>query len=148
MKRKILPPVYFLGALLAMGALHSLAPMYRYWTFPSALFGLLPLALGIVLNVMADREFHRHHTTVKPFEPSSALVTAFPFSVSRNPMYVGITLMLVGVAMLLGTISALVPALAFPLLMDVLFVRTEEAMLAEAFGAQWERYRASVRRWM
>ena len=148
MKRKILPPVYFLGALLTMGALHVLAPVYRYWTFPVALVGLVPLALGIIVNIVADRKFLNHNTTVKPFERSSALVRSFPFSVSRNPMYVGITAMLLGVAMLMGTASPLVPVLVFPILMDRLFVRAEEAMLAEAFGADWEEYRASVRRWI
>ena len=148
MKRKILPPIYFLGSLVAMGVLHFVVPLYRFWTFPAALFGALPLALGVFLNVMADRQFQRNNTTVKPFERSSALVTSFPFSISRNPMYVGVTLMLFGVAMLLGTATSFVPALAFPVLMDRLFVRAEEAMLAEAFGAEWGEYRASVRRWI
>ena len=148
MKQKILPPIYFLGSLVAMGVFHFVVPLYRYWTFPAALFGALPLAVGVFLNVMADRQFQRNNTTVKPFERSSALVTSFPFSISRNPMYVGVTLMLFGVAMLLGTATSFVPALAFPVLMDRLFVRAEEAMLAEAFGPEWGEYRVSVRRWI
>ncbi len=123
-------------------------PLYRYWTFPAALLGILPLLLGVLINVLADKQFHLNQTTVKPFERSSTLVTSFPFSVSRNPMYVGITLMLLGVAMLLGTVTSFVPVLAFPVLMDRLFVRMEESMLAEAFGVEWERYDSSVRRWL
>jgi protein-S-isoprenylcysteine O-methyltransferase Ste14 len=108
----------------------------------------LPLVIGIALNVAADRQFKHHQTTVKPFERSSALVTAFPFSLSRNPMYVGITLMLAGVALLLGTVSPLLPVAAFAILMDIHFVRMEERMLAEAFGSEWDNYRARVRRWL
>jgi protein-S-isoprenylcysteine O-methyltransferase Ste14 len=145
---KILPPVYFSLALVAMAGLHFLWPVARYLSLPGGLIGLLPLSIGIALNVAADRQFKRHQTTVKPFERSSALVATFPFSVSRNPMYLGITLMLVGVALLLGTVSPLLPAAAFPVLMDVYFIRAEERMLAEAFGSEWERYRARVRRWL
>ena len=148
MKLNVLPPVYFLGSLIAMSVLHFVVPLYRYWTFPAALFGTLPLALGVFLNVVADRQFQRNHTTVRPFEQSSTLVTSFPFSVTRNPMYVGVTLMLLGVAMLLGTATSLVPAFVFPVLMHRLFVRAEEAMLAEAFGDDWGEYRGSVRRWI
>jgi protein-S-isoprenylcysteine O-methyltransferase Ste14 len=88
---KVLPPVYFLLALVAMAGLHFLWPVARYLSLPGSLIGLLPLVIGIGLNLAADRQFKRHQTTVKPFERSSALVTAFPFSLSRNPMYVGIT---------------------------------------------------------
>ena len=139
---------YFLGSLIVMGGLHFLMPLYRYWTFPTALLGILPLLLGVLINVLADKQFHLNQTTVKPFERSSTLVTSFPFSVSRNPMYVSITLMLLGAAMLLGTVTSFVPVLAFPVLMDRLFVRWEESMLAEAFDVEWKRYSTSVRRWL
>ncbi len=145
---KVLPPVYFLLALVSMAGLHFLWPVSRYLSFPASLIGLLPLLTGIGLNIAADRQFNRHQTTIKPFERSATLVTAFPFSASRNPMYVGITLMLAGAALLLGTVSLLIPAAAFPILMHIRFVRVEERMLAETFGPEWERYRARVRRWL
>jgi len=146
--KKVLPPTYFLLALLAMPALHFLWPVRRYWDFPINLAGLVPLVCGIVLNVVADREFKHHQTTVKPFEKSSALVTVFPFSFSRNPMYLGITSMLLGVALLFGTVSPLLPVAAFAILMDVYFIRVEERMLVDSFSDEWTRYSAQVRRWL
>jgi len=148
MLSKTLPPTYFLLALVAMPALHLVWPLLRYWEFPINLIGLVPLACGIVLNVVADRQFKHHQTTVKPFEKSSALVTAFPFSFSRNPMYLGITLMLLGVALHFGTVSPLVPVAAFAILMDLYFIRVEERMLADSFSHDWEKYRSLVRRWL
>ncbi len=145
---RVLPPTYFLLALVAMTLLHFLWPIHRYGELPLTLIGIAPLALGISLNVVADRRFKHHQTTVKPFEQSSALITAFPFSISRNPMYLGITLMLLGIALLFGTVSALMPAVAFVILMDRRFVRLEERMLAERFGKEWSQYRAQVRRWL
>jgi protein-S-isoprenylcysteine O-methyltransferase Ste14 len=146
--KKPLPPVYFLLALVLMAVLHFTFPIYRYWAFPMSLLGLVPLVLGVALNVTADQAFKKYDTTVKPFEQSSALVTEFPFSISRNPMYVGITLMLLGVALLLGSASSLVPVLVFPYLLSRMFIRKEEQMLTETFPADWERYRSTVRRWI
>jgi protein-S-isoprenylcysteine O-methyltransferase Ste14 len=146
--KKTLPPTYFFLALVAMPVLHFVWPLRRYWDFPISLAGLLPLMCGIALNVVADRQFKHHKTTVKPFEKSSALVTGFPFSLCRNPMYLGITLMLLGIALLFGTVSPLVPVVAFALLMDLRLIRVEERMLAESFRHEWEQYRAQVRRWL
>ena len=148
MKGKVLPPVYFLLALVAMAGLHFVWPGVQYVSFPGNLIGLVPLGAGVALNAAADRQFKQHRTTVKPFQESSALVTGFPFSVSRNPMYVGITLMLVGVALLLGTVTPWVPVVVFAILMDRRFVSVEERMLAETFGSEWETYRIRVRRWI
>ncbi|HSM18264.1 MAG TPA: isoprenylcysteine carboxylmethyltransferase family protein [Gemmatimonadales bacterium] len=138
--KRTLPPTYFLLALVATVLLHFLWPLRHYWGLPWSLVGTVPLAVGMSLSVLADREFKRYQTTVKPFEPSTALVTAFPFSVSRNPMYLGLTAMLLGVALLLGSVSALVPAVVFVVLMDRRFIRIEERMLAEQFGDEWSAY--------
>jgi protein-S-isoprenylcysteine O-methyltransferase Ste14 len=146
--KKALPPIYVLLALAVMTALHLAFPVHRYWSFPLALTGAVPLVLGILLNVAADRQFKRHETTVKPFQLSSALVAAFPFSISRNPMYLGMSLLLLGVALLLGTVTALVPVVIFPYVMDRNFIRMEERMLAETFGREWEEYQTRVRRWI
>ena len=148
MKGKVLPPVYFLVALVAMAGLHFVWPVAQYVSFPGTLIGLVPLGAGVALNIAAERQFKHHQTTVKPFQESTALVTGFPFSLSRNPMYVGITLMLAGVALLLGTVTPWAPVVVFPVLMDLRFIRMEERMLAETFGSEWEQYRARVRRWI
>jgi len=147
MKRP-LPPTYFLAALVLITLLHVAFPVYRFWAFPLLLLGIVPLALGIALNLIADGHFRRTETTVKPFEQPTALVTEFPFSISRNPMYVGLTLMLLGVVLLLGSVSSMIPVAVFPFVMDRVFIRSEEQQLAVTFGADWERYRSRVRRWV
>lgn len=146
--KKTLPPAYLFLALIAQLVLHLAWPVHRYWGVPLNLIGLGPLAAGAWLNVAADREFKRHQTTVRPFERSSALVTVFPFALSRHPMYLGLTLILLGTALLFGTVSPLLPAATFALLMDRHFIPVEERMLGETFGAEWERYRERVRRWL
>ncbi|UCG85615.1 MAG: isoprenylcysteine carboxylmethyltransferase family protein [Gemmatimonadota bacterium] len=143
-----LPPTYFLVAVILAVALHLAFPVLRFWTVPLSLVGIVPLILGIVLNLTADHRFKQYQTTVKPFEQSASLVTEFPFSISRNPMYLGLTLMLLGVALLLGSVSSLVPVLLFPYVMNYVFIRQEEQQLAATFGTDWERYSSRVRRWI
>ncbi len=147
-KRPILPPVYFLMALIATVLVWLLLPEWRVTSgLVRGLGGALLLA-GVAVNVVADRAFARHGTTVKPFEESSALVTAGIFGLTRNPMYLGVVLMLAGVSMLLGSLVALVPALLLAIFLDRRFIRVEEEMLAEKFGDAWQTYRARTRRWL
>ena len=63
---------------------------------------MVPLALGIALNLAADNSFKRYKTTVKPVENSTVLITAGVFRLSRHPMYLGFVLILVGITLLMG----------------------------------------------
>jgi len=146
--RAILPPAYLGIALFLMVLLDLAIPILRIITFPASLLGCVLIAIGATLNLLADRAFKTHGTTVKPFERSDHLVTNGVFAISRHPMYLGMTLILVGFAVLLGTLTPFVVAAAFAVLLDVRFVRVEERMLAETFGDDWHVYRRRVRRWL
>jgi protein-S-isoprenylcysteine O-methyltransferase Ste14 len=145
---KIMPPTWLLIAISVMIILHFLLP--GGWVVPKVwnLTGLVFLTAGVMANLMADSAFHKAHTTVKPFEESTVLVTDGVFQLSRNPMYLGFVLILAGIAMLLRTISPYVVILAFVILIDTTYVRVEERILAEKFGAAWEAYQSRTRRWL
>lgn len=145
--KKVLPPTYLLISILVMLVLGLLFPII--WVFQPFwnLLGLLPLALGILLNLNADRAFHQAHTTVKPFAQSSTLVTEGVYQISRNPMYLGFALILIGIAILLRSLLPYLIVAIFVLLIDRLFIRIEEQMLAGQFGDQWKTYRKKTRRW-
>ncbi len=147
-RKPILPPTYFAVALLAMLLCSFVIPILRGITFPVSLLGLVPVVLGAMLNLFADRAFKTHSTTVKPFERSSHLVTSGPFAVSRHPMYLVMVLILFGIAALLGTLMPFVVVVVFAVLLDLRFIRSEERMLAETFGDSWQLYRRRVRRWL
>jgi protein-S-isoprenylcysteine O-methyltransferase Ste14 len=148
MSKPLLPPAYFLIALCAVLGLHFLIPFARVLSFPWTLAGIAPVLAGAALNLVADRDFKRRQTTVKPFEVSTSLLTEGVFKLSRNPMYLGMVLILVGAALLLGTLSPFAVCAAFALLLRYRFVRVEERMLADKFGADWQNYSARVRRWI
>jgi protein-S-isoprenylcysteine O-methyltransferase Ste14 len=146
--KKLLPPTYLLITIVLMTAFHFVLPLTQIipglWRF----VGLLPLAGGIGFNLIADRALHQANTTVKPFEPSTALITTGVFQISRHPMYLGFVLILVGLAILLGSLTPYFVIPIFAILMDRVFIQVEERMLKEQFGPTWLTYKARVRRWI
>jgi protein-S-isoprenylcysteine O-methyltransferase Ste14 len=144
----VMPPTILLAGIVAMVALHFLRPVATVLPLPWNLLGIVPLALGVAMNLAADRSFHAAGTTVRPFEESSALVTGGVFRITRNPMYLGFILILVGLALLLRSATPWVVIVAFAILLDRRFVSAEERMLAQRFGAEWDRYRRCTRRWL
>ena len=97
---------------------------------------------------MTDREFKINNTTVKPFEKSSILITSSVFKISRNPMYLGMVLVLIGISIFLGSVTPYIVVILFTVLINVLFIKTEEKMLAETFGDDWKEYKKKTRRWI
>ena len=145
---KLLPPSYFLGAIVVAVSLHFLLPGSQILAFPWRVLGLAPFVIGLVLNLLADQAFKRHGTTVKPFEESSSLVTDGVFRVTRNPMYLGMTLILLGIAMFLGSATSFAIVVLLAVLLDRVFIVPEERKLLDTFGASFREYRGRVRRWI
>jgi protein-S-isoprenylcysteine O-methyltransferase Ste14 len=135
-------------SLAVMLVLHFILPAATLIPSPWVLLGLLPLVGGIAINLAADGAFHKAGTTVKPFEVSSVLVTGSVYRLSRNPMYLGFALLLVGAALLLGTLTPWTVVPAFVVLVDRLYIAVEERMLADRFGPAWQEYQSRVRRWI
>jgi protein-S-isoprenylcysteine O-methyltransferase Ste14 len=144
----IMPPTWLLIAIGAMLILHFTIPGVRIVPHVWNLTGLIFLISGVTLNIIADKAFHQVQTTVKPFEESSVLVTKGVFRLSRNPMYLGFVLILIGIAVLLGSLSPYLVIFAFAILIDTTYVKVEENMLAEKFGASWEHYKSKTGRWL
>jgi protein-S-isoprenylcysteine O-methyltransferase Ste14 len=143
-----LPPVVLLLSSAVRTAAHVWWPVATLVRFPVSLAGLLPIGCGVCLNLAADALLTRHQTTVKPFQPSTRLVTTGVYGRTRHPMYLGFVLIQLGLAVLLGSLGPLAVVAGFAVLMDHTYVRVEEAMLRERFGSEWRRYEAAVRRWV
>ena len=146
-----IPPVaLFLLAAAAMGGVAALAPAPRI-TFPGQLLAasLLLLAAGLV-GLASVRTFARHETTVNPLRPerASRLVAAGIYRYSRNPMYLSLLLALAAWATWLGSWPAAIVLPGFVWAMNRWQIRPEERALAALFGAEFEDYRRSVRRWL
>lgn len=145
--KQLLPPTYLYIAIALILGLHFLLPGAQVIHSPWRYLGIIPLILGSALNVLADQAFKRHHTTVKPFEESTCLVTEGVFRFSRHPMYLGVVLLLAGIVILLGSVTPWMVVAIFPFLMELRFIRAEEAMLEARFGEAWSEYKQKVRQW-
>ena len=110
--------------------------------------GALLFVIGAALASWGLVIFRKARTTTVPGRTSSKLVTGGPYRRSRNPMYVGLVLAYLGEA---GLLKQFWPIVLLPLVVAYLnwaVIPIEEARLTEAFGAEYERYRALVRRWI
>lgn len=147
-RTKLLPPVWFLTALLVMIGLHFWFPLLRIIPAPWDYLGLIFLFLGLATIGTCARSFRKAETTIKPFEESTTLVMNGFFAISRNPIYLGMVLILIGTAVLVGTLSPwfVIPFFAFWI--DYRFIRAEEIMLEQTFGEHYRDYKAKVRRWI
>ncbi|MCK4233582.1 isoprenylcysteine carboxylmethyltransferase family protein [candidate division WOR-3 bacterium] len=140
-KRRLEPPTYFLIFLLLAILLHFVLPIIRVINSPYKYIGIALLVFGIWLNLWADGLFKRKNTTVKPFEKSSALILEGPFRFSRHPMYLGMVVGLLGVAIILGSLIAFLVPIAFLITMHIVFIRHEEKALEQTFGQEYLDYK-------
>ena len=143
-----LPPTILFVCIVAMIGLHFALPVARVVSSPWRALGAIPLAAGSALNIWSEGLFRKAATAVKPFDPSSALVETGPFQLSRNPMYLGMVLLLVGLAVCLGSLSPWGVVPVFCLFISRRFIAAEEQKLRATFGQEYERYASRVRRWL
>jgi protein-S-isoprenylcysteine O-methyltransferase Ste14 len=147
-RHPIVPPIYFFAALLAETGLYFYAPILAVVPVPINLAGALLVVLGLALTLSAAGLFRRAGTPVRPFQRSTALVISGTYRITRNPMYLGMVLVLLGVAVLLGTASAFLPIPFFVWQIRRKFVLLEEQFLEGLFGQPYLDYKARVRRWL
>lgn len=147
-KKKVSPLTYFLVSILLMVALKFLLPEIRVFSTWWSLLGLLLFTIGIVINLLADKELKIAETTVRPFEESSVLVTSGIYRITRNPMYLGMGLILGGIVLLLNNLLLFSVVVIFIVLISFHFIQVEEDMLAAQFGKDWLQYKAKTRPWV
>lgn len=147
-RKRVMPPTYFLAALVLAIATRYLLPR---WALSNALTigaGIALLSAGVVLNLASDSAFKRRNTPVSPDAEPAALVASGVFRVTRNPMYLGMVLIVAAAALLIGAPVGLVFAIGLMWALNRFFVPREENRLAGVFGNQYEEFRASVPRWI
>ena len=147
-RHRIVPPVYFFAALLVMVGLHLYLPISTVVAPPYDLVGWPFVALGLASTLSAAGLFRIAGTPIRPFKQSTILVISGAYRITRNPMYLGMALVLLGVALLLGTIAAFFPIPLFVWQVQRKFVLPEEAFLEQVFGQQYLGYKSRVRRWL
>ena len=137
-----LPGIVAFALPIAIGISTNLAVQY-----PA--LAAVPLCLGIFLLLRCVREFYlAGRGTLAPWDPPQHLVTAGPYRISRNPMYIGVVTILVGWCVLWASRTLIVYTALFICGFHLRVILFEEPWAARKFGAQWHAYRARVPRWV
>jgi protein-S-isoprenylcysteine O-methyltransferase Ste14 len=144
-----IPPPFIFAVALVIGfsadaLLPSASPPEAVrWPVGGAL-----LSVGLALSLAFFAAFRRAGTPIDLRKPTSAIVTTGPYRLSRNPGYLSLVLIYVGVAILTSTLWALAALLPVLLIVDRRVIRREENYLARKFGDEYGQYKMRTRRWI
>ena len=146
--RRLLPPTLFAPLLVLTVAAGLVLPVAGPISWALRWIGAPVALFGAWLTIGGAGRFERVGTNIKTFDDPDQLVVDGPFRVTRNPMYLGFTLMLAGAALLVGTLSAWCGAVVFFVVANLWYVPFEEQRMLERFGDDYEHYRTRVSRWV
>ncbi len=147
-RKKILPPVYFLLTVVMMAVLNYFAPIKEILPPAVAYSGVIFIIFGFIILVWSAVLFGKAGTEIKPFEESTHMVTKGMYQFTRNPMYLGMVSVLLGIAFLFGTLTPFIPIPIFIWLIQTIFISHEENALEGTFGDEYKEYKEKVRRWL
>lgn len=142
------PPLIFAGTLAAGLYANRLRPTPFLPRSLSRGLGWPLVVAGLLLGLWGLREMRRAGTNVDPYRPTTAIVDSGPFGFTRNPLYIGMTLVYAGFS---ARANALPAALLLPAVLHVVdrwVVRREERYLENKFGDEYLRYKGRVKRWI
>lgn len=150
LETKIPPPAVTIAAAFIIWGTSRLAPQVAIPTGIRLTVCLILIVVGVGFGVMGVTSFRRARTTVHPGRPeeASSLVNSGVYRVTRNPMYLGLLLILVASAVFLSSAWGLLGVVGFVLYMSRFQIAPEERALSKLFGDDYASYKASVRRWL
>jgi protein-S-isoprenylcysteine O-methyltransferase Ste14 len=145
---RVTPPLLLALSLAAIGLLHRYFPIAQVIPEPWPWAGVVIALAGFALGGWTTSLFFGARTTLIPGRESAALITHGPFQFSRNPIYLGMVIVLIGACVFAGSLTPFAVVPIFILAIDTVVIPHEQAMLLQKFGAEYEAYRAKVRRWV
>ena len=148
MNNKIPPPIITLTFGLAIYFSRPLFPDLSSGIFD--VMGLIFLILGIVTLGSAVSSFKKHETTINPIaiKKASSLVISGAFKYSRNPMYLGMVLILLSISFKFNLIGGIILTMLFAGYITKFQIIPEEIVMNKLFGDEFEKYKNKTRRWI
>ena len=146
--KKIMPPAYFYSgiALIILG--HFIFPAFKIIRYPYNLLGILLIVSGIIINACAWQSFVKNKTTQNPYKNPGKLIAKGIYRISRNPMYLGMLAILLGISVLLGSLTTFIIPLIFFIVISKKFISLEERNMEKKFGRRYTEYKNKTRRWI
>ncbi len=147
MKKIIIPPVFLLISFILIVLFYFIFPQFNVIPFPYNLAGIFISFIGFGFTGLTWKLFRTYRTTLY-FEKSSSMITEGIFGKTRNPMYIGMFLAILGISVCFMNILGMVIPFVFIILIRILFIPVEEKMMLETFGQEYINYKNRVRRWI
>ena len=141
------PPLIFAVAMAAGVLIDGDALAWRHAGRPAQVAGAALAVAGLVLIGGALGLFRRARTRPEPWRPASVLIASGLYRFTRNPMYLGMTLVSAGIAIFFESIAAAILLAVVVPIIDRFVIAREEAYLLRTFGQPYAAYRKTVRRW-
>jgi protein-S-isoprenylcysteine O-methyltransferase Ste14 len=148
MKRRITPDGLFISLVVLSLLFHKTIPLGRVLPSPWNLSGIILILIGIIMTTISNLTLLKNKTSIQPYETPQLLITTGLFKLSRNPIYLGMVIVLVGVVMILGSLSPIISPIIFVIIMNNLIIPTEENNLEMVFGDKYLDYKTKTRRWI
>jgi protein-S-isoprenylcysteine O-methyltransferase Ste14 len=147
-RSRIPPPLFYVVGFMVGVALELAFPVDWPPTAVAVVAALIGIGLWLALDGAAMLFFRRAGTSMVPVKPTTALVTSGPYRFSRNPMYLGMAFLYIGMAFAVGAIWALTVLPLVIAAVDQLVIAREEAYLVDKFGRPYSQYMRQTRRWL
>lgn len=142
-----IPPTYFYVCFLINIATLFIPNLKKIIIFPINLFGILIIILGTYL-IMSPYYLFKKHSTPEKFEESSSVVKDGLYKYSRNPMYLGMALFLLGLSVLIGNLVGFVTPIFLFAILNFMFIPYEEERMERERGEKYLDYKNKIRRWL
>jgi len=144
---KFPPPLITLVVILSAYGLQQLMPLNIAQSAGLMPTGFAIIGLALIIIAISAVSFIRAKTHLEPWKPTSTIVSSGIFTLSRNPIYVGLCISCIGIGLVLNSWWVVLSFAPLAWLLLVLVIRREEAYLARKFGDDYLAYKKRVRRW-
>lgn len=146
--QRIIPPILLLISSFLMILLHFIVPFQIVVHYPFNYWGIILMILGLTIAKKVSVTFSKIDTEIHTFKKPRQIVTNGLFQYSRNPIYLGFVIALIGLNIVLGSFTPLIVVLIFIFLTNHWYISCEEKNMKEEFGQEYENYKKRVRRWI
>jgi len=147
MNKLIIPPTLVAYSLILIVLFYFVLPTYNIIPFPFNLGGLILVFMAVSVTGKA-RDLHKKYATTLKISESSHLINEGIFTKTRNPMYLGMSLLLLGIGICFGNLFSMIIPLIFAVVVSIVTIPKEEKLLDETFGEEYVKYKKEVRRWI
>ena len=147
-KMRIKPPHIAFTLLISSWLLAYFFPQFKFFDNPYNYIGLIIFFWGLSITFYSFYLFKKNKTPIIPGTKPTFVVKSGPYKFTRNPMYLGVTLALLGISIYIGNLLSLLSPLIFFIVVNLVYIPFEEKLMENIFGKKYLDYRKKVRRWL